>query len=408
MSQQILAAYKKYLNPNYAGFLERLGLDCTVEKAEGSLIRDSRGDEFIDFLAGYGIFNLGHNPPEIIAALRSEFDGLPMWNRPFLSEPLAQLASKLVEITPAELDRVFICSTGAEAVDSAVKLARLSTGRAEIIAAEGGFHGFTLGALSVSGIAQQSHPFKPLLPEVRHVPFGDAKALLDAVSDKTAAVLLEPVQAEIGAVSPPAGYLSAAREICDRSGALLLIDEARTGMGRTGPLFAIEHESIAPDVLILGKSLAGGIVPIGAIIAHSKIWRRFGLSFAMSASSFAGNRLACVAALATLKVFTEQEVLKKGKSVGQALWNRLSKLAAEYSKLVSGVSGKGLLAGIHFHDHRIANEVVLRSIRKGLLIGIAFCQRRCILLEPAITIPPSELHQGMSLFCEVLETIEKQ
>jgi putrescine aminotransferase len=181
-----------------------------------------------------------------------------------------------------------------EAVESALKLSRLATRRIEIVAAKNSFHGFTLGALSISGVPSQSRPFQPLLPGVKHVPFVDSKALDSFVTENTAAVVLEPCQAEVGAENPPLGYLKKAREICDRYGALLIIDEVRTGMGRTGPLFAIENANIVPDILVLGKSLGGGIVPIGAVIARPHTWRRFGLSFSMSASSFAGNRLACV------------------------------------------------------------------------------------------------------------------
>jgi putrescine aminotransferase len=225
---------------------------------------------------------------------------------------------------------VFICSTGAEAVESAIKLARFVTRRPEIVVAEGAFHGFTMGALSASGIPVQSRPYRPLLPGIRHVPFGDADALAGAIGDDTVAALLEPIQAEIGAVVPPDGYLANAREICGRTGTLLMIDEVRTGIGRTGPLFAIEDENITPDVLILGKSLGWGIVPIGAIVARSQVWGRFGLSFAMSASSFAGNRLACVSALTTLEILTEEDVLDSGRLAATTLWKGLTEIATSY------------------------------------------------------------------------------
>jgi len=402
MSSQVLAAYREYLNPNYASFLERLGLDSTVAEAKGALIRDHRGREYVDFVAGYGVFNLGHNPQRVVMAVRSEFDGAPLWNRPFLSAPLAELAARLVDLAPGDLSRVFICSTGAEAVESAIKLARLATGRPQIVAAEGAFHGFTLGALSVSGVPPQSRPFRPLLPGVRHVPFGDVDALSAAVSSDTAAVLLEPIQAEIGAETPPVGYLPAAREICDRAGALLVIDEVRTGMGRTGPLFAVELERVTPDVLILGKSLGGGIVPIGALVARPQIWGRFGLSFAMSASSFAGNRLACVAALATLATLAEEDVMANAQLAATTLWEGLTDLVAGYPGLVNGLTGKGLLLGVHFQNSHVVEEVVCRAIRKGLLIGAAFCNSRRILIEPPLIITLAEVRRGLGVLWEAL------
>ena len=400
-SERLLEAYREYLNPNNATFLERVGLDSTVTEARGALIRDDRGREFVDFVAGYGVFNLGHNPPRIIEALRGELEKLPLWNRPFLSEPLAELAARLVALAPGDLNRVFVCSTGAEAVESAIKLARLATRRPEIVAAEGAYHGFTMGALSASGIPGQSRPFQPLLPGITHVPFGDADALAAAVSDKTAAVLLEPYQAEVGAATPPDGYLAAAREICDRAGALLMIDEVRTGMGRTGPLFAVEHDSVVPDVLMLGKSLAGGIVPIGAIIARSDLWGRFGLSFSMSASSFAGNRLACVSALAALTVLEEEAVLDAGRSAANSLWTGLEQIASDYPTV--GLTGKGMLVGVHLGNNRVAGDVVTGAIARDVLVGTAFCNGRCILIEPPLVINSDEVAKGLAGLRAALE-----
>lgn len=406
MTDALLATYRECLNPHYADFLQRLGLDCTVDEAKGALIRDSRGREYVDFVAGYGVSNLGHNPPRIVAALRSELNGLPLWNRPFLSAPLAKLALKLVELAPGGLERVFICSTGAEAVESAIKLARLATRRREIVATQGAFHGFTLGALSASGIPAQSRPYRPLLPGIRHVPFGDADALSAVVSENTAAVLLEPIQAEIGALTPPVGYLVAAREICDRCGTLLMVDEVRTGMGRTGSLFAIEEEHVTPDVLILGKSLGGGIVPIGAIVARPHLWGRFGLSFAMTASSFAGNRLACVSALAALETMAEENILERGRSAAATLWKNLTEIVAGYPGTMARLTGRGMLIGLHMRNRRTANKLVCQAIRRGLLISTAFCNSRCILIEPPLIAGPTELLRGLETLREALDTIE--
>jgi putrescine aminotransferase len=405
MNQELISKYRKYLNPNHTAFLQRLGLATTIKEAKGTVLRDDQGRSYIDFVAGYGIFNLGHNPPRLLEALRRELDSFPLWNRPFLSAPLAELAEKLASLTASGLSRVFVCSTGAEAVESAIKLARLSTRRVEIVATEGAFHGFTLGALSVSGIPAQSRPFRPLLPGVRHVPYGDTESLSKAMSKKTAAVLLEPIQAEIGAVTPPEGYLTAAREICDRSGALLLVYEVRTGIGRTGPLFAVEQEGITPDVLILGKSLAGGIIPIGAIVAQDRIWDRFGLSFSMSASSFAGNRLACVAALETLAIVETEDVLKRGQKVGTILRTGLENLAADHPALVKGLTGRGLLLGLHFFGSREANEVIRRCIEGGLLVAAAFCSNRCLLIEPPLTIESGEVARGLRILTEACHRV---
>lgn len=397
---QVLEAYERHLGPRYAHFLEERGLAATVEEATGSTIRDSEGRAFIDFVAGYGLFNFGHNPPRIVEALRDELSASPLWNRPFLNERFAEVTEKLVSLTPDGLDRVLLTNTGAEAVESAVKLARLSTRKSRIVAAEGGFHGFTLGALSVSGIPSQTRPFRPLLPGVDHVPFGDASAMDEALDEDTAAVVLEPIQAEVGAIEPPDGYLAEVRELCDRYGALLVIDEIRTGMGRTGRLFAIEGEEVVPDILLLGKALAGGIVPVGALVASSEHWTKVGYSFAMTASSFSGNRLSCTATLATLDFLEEAAPLAQGAKNSAILEKAVTRIAGDVPGSVDGITGKGLLLGLHFETPDAARKTVSRCVGSGLLTATAFCNSRCILLEPPLVMEEETTSRGAEILAE--------
>jgi putrescine aminotransferase len=407
VSESVLQAYRAHISSNYADFLERMDLACTVEEARGTIIRDSRGRSFIDFIAGYGVFNFGHNPSDVVRALCAELEAAPLWNRPFLQAPTARLAERLAALTRGALDRVLLCSTGAEAVDSAIKLARLSTRRTEIVAARGAFHGFTLGALSLCGIPVHARPYEPLLPDVTHVAFGDAPALAAAVSARTAAVVLEPVQAEIGAETPPAGYLAEARSICDAAGALLVVDEVRTGMGRTGPLFAIEEDGVMPDILLVGKSLGSGIVPIGAMLAHRRIWGRVGLTFTMSASSFSGNRLACIAALATLDQVDRSDVLERARKSAAVLRAGLEQLHTAHATLLDRITGRGLLVGLHFRTPQMASDVARIAIQRGLLVATAFCNNRCILLEPPLTITEAEIGQALHVLSEACDTTRR-
>ena len=395
--QRWLESYRAHLSANYAEMLERLDLAVTAPDAHGATVRDSRGRSYTDLVAGYGVFNFGHNPPAVLDALSEELRGAPARGGPFLNAPLAELAERLAALAGGVLNRVFVCSTGAEAVDSALKLARLSTRRREIVAARGAFHGFTLGALSVSGVPAQTRLYEPLLPEVRHVPFGDADALAAAVTSETAAVILEPIQAEVGAETPPNGYLARARAICDASGAVLVVDEVRTGMGRTGPLFAVEREGVWPDILVAGKSLAGGIVPIGVMLAHPRLWGRFGQTFSMSASSFAGNRLAAVAALSILSLVETSGVLEQARAPSEALWEGAEQLRRSHPHVVSRITGRGMLAGIHFTTGMTAGHVVRESIRNGVLAATAFCNPRCLLLEPPLVISVEEIRRAMSV-----------
>ena len=404
MSESLLGAYRDHISRNYADFLARLDLASTVKEARGATLIDARGRTFFDFVAGFGIFNFGHNPPDVVRALRDDLEAAPLWNRPFLSAPLAHLAGQLSALTSGALEHVFICSTGAEAVDSAIKLARLATRRTEVVAAQGAFHGFTLGALSLCGIPVHSRPYAPLLPDVTHVPYGDATALAAAVSSRTAAVVLEPVQAEIGAEAPPEGYLREARAVCDATGALLIVDEVRTGMGRTGPLFAIEEDGVMPDVLLIGKSLAAGIVPIGAMLARPGLWARFGLTFSMSASSFAGNRLACVAASATLRLIEQDDPLANGRARAEVLRAGLEDLRDQFPDLLQRVTGRGLLLGLHFAAPAMAMAIVRASIEHGLLVATAFCNNRCVLLEPPLIVEHTQVERALEILtvaCEV-------
>lgn len=403
-NDELLQAYGRHMGRPYAQSLERQGLASTVAEARGATIVTGDGRKLIDFVAGFGVFNFGHNPPQVVRALAQALGAQPLWNRPFLSEPFAKAAAALVKASPPGLERVLFTSSGAEAVDSAIKLARLATGRQGVVAAEGGFHGFTLGALSVSGIPAQSRYFEPLLPGVRHVPFGDGGAMAAAVDASIAAVILEPVQAEIGAITPPAGYLREVREICERNGALLIVDEVRTGMGRTGPMFAVEEEGVTPDILLTGKSLAAGIVPIGALLAPARLWTRVGLSFAMSASSFGGNRLACTAAAATLDLVRKKGLLQQGEAAGAALEAALKDLPTGEGVLQQ-VTGRGLLRGIHFADPRTAADVVRRTIERGVLVAAAFCNPSCILLEPPLVANQEQIRRGVAVLSSVCREI---
>lgn len=406
IEKELLEGYRKYISPNYADFLDRFGLAHTIREAKGAVILDCWGKSYIDFVAGYGIFNLGHNPPSIVGSIQKELGSNPLWNRPFLNQPLIQLVEKLVKLTSEQLSRVFICSTGAEAIDSSIKLARLATRRLKTIAAAGAFHGYTLGALSVCGIASQRKAFEPLLPGIELVPYGDVKAMDDSVNEETAAVILEPIQAEIGGETPPEGYLTSVRKICNKAGALLIIDEVRTGMGRTGPLFSVEREGIVPDILVIGKSLAGGIVPIGAMLAKSNLWGRFGLTFSMSASSFAGNRLACAAAMETLNTLEREKILEKGKENGVLLWAGLEGLQRQHPGLVKRITGRGLLIGVHFADSKKAGEVIRLCISNGLLVANAFCNNRCLLIEPPLILERKQGEIGLEILENACRKVE--
>ena len=261
-AEQLLKTYADLINGSYVNFLRRFGIDKVAVKAERATITASDGTEYIDCVGGYGLFNLGHNHPRLAQAIKAQVDGKGLFTRPFISEIQVELAKKLKDVTPEDLSCSFICNSGSEAIDSAMKLARLCTGKPEIIAAENSYHGFTFGALSASGISAFKRQFGPLLPGIVHVPFGDFSALEKNVSDETAAILLEPIQHEAGIAIPEFDYFQKVIELCDQKGILLILDEIKTGIGKTGAWFAANHFDFCPDILVLGKALGGGFTQL--------------------------------------------------------------------------------------------------------------------------------------------------
>ena len=397
----LLIHYEQYYNAQNVEYLRRYGLLNTVKEASGAEIIDSGNKSYIDFIAGYGIFNIGHNHPRVTKELIRELSSNSGWNRPFLNEPHIHFIRALVELTDGELDKVFICSTGAEAVDSAIKFTRLITGKSHIISAAGAFHGYTIGALSLAGLPRQIKPFLPLLPGVTHVPYGDFHALRDAITEKTAAIILEPVQAEIGAVDSPHGYMYRVNELCLEKEILFIVDEVRTGVGRTGTFFAVQEEGFYPDMLLTGKSLGGGIVPIGALLTKSMHWKRFEYSFAMSASSFAGNRLTAVAGLKVLEIMKDENILQNAVMIGNKLIHELQIIVGKYPDLFSSLTGRGMLLGLHCRNKLITERIVKGCIDSGLLMAPAFCNPACILIEPPLVLSEEQADKGIGIINDV-------
>jgi putrescine aminotransferase len=404
-NNNIIEDYARHYSAQHIEYLRRYGMLKTVKEAIGAEIIDSDDKSYIDFVAGYGIFNIGHNHPRVITELVAALQSKAGWNRPFLIEPHAKFIHELVSVTNGQLDKIFICSTGAEAVDTAVKFTRLIAGKPHIISASGGFHGYTIGALSLSGIPRQITPFGPLLSDITHVPYGEIDALRNEITEKTGAVILEPVQAEIGAINPPTGYLKKVNELCSENGVMFIIDEVRTGVGRTGPFFSVQEEGFYPDILVAGKSLGAGIVPIGALLTKSKHWKRFEYSFAMSASSFAANRLTAVAGLKVLEIIKDENILQKSVIIGKKLKHELGIIGEKYPDLFSYLTGRGMLLGLHCRNKLITDKIVQRCIEEGLLIAPAFCNPSCILIEPPLVLSEAQVDKGIKIINNVCSTL---
>jgi acetylornithine aminotransferase len=307
-------------------------------RGDGAVVVDEAGKSYVDMLSGLAVNALGHNHPAVVAAVTQQIATLGHVSNLYVAEPPVALAELLLALS-GRRGRVFLCNSGAEANEAAFKLSR-RTGRTEVVAAVGGFHGRTMGALALTGQPAKADPFRPLPGEVVHVPYGSAAALEQAVTDRTAMVILEPIQGEAGVVVPPPGYLAAAREITARRGALLAIDEVQTGIGRTGHWFAHQAEGITPDIVTLAKGLGGGL-PLGACIAFDAAADLLGPG--SHGSTFGGNPVCCAAGLAVLRTIAGEGLLDHVKRVGEQLRRGIEALGHD---LVREVRGAGLLLGV--------------------------------------------------------------
>ncbi|MGH2694292.1 MAG: acetylornithine transaminase [Actinomycetota bacterium] len=333
-------------------------------EGRGATLHDAQGRSYIDLVAGIAVASVGHAHPAIAEAVAKQSARLIHVSNLYLTRPQAELSDRLAELTGGMLS--FFCNSGAEAIECALKLARRwarssnASSEAKVICAEGGFHGRTFGALAATGQASKREPFAPMLPGFVHVPFGDIEALAAQMDESVCAVLLEPIQGEAGVVVPPDDYLSLTRTLCDRHGALLILDEIQTGVGRTGDWFAHRHYGVTPDVMCLAKALAGGL-PMGACLARPEVAGAFAPGD--HASTFGGGPVQSAAALAVLDVIEEEGLLQRASSAG-------ARLAAGLRGVFPGmeVRGRGLLIGIDL-GAPIARAVVEAALADGVLVN---------------------------------------
>ncbi len=331
-------------------------------KGEGAVLTAEDGKQYVDFLGGIAVNALGHAHPAVVAAVTSQIQQLGHVSNFYVSEPSVALAELLLALA-GRPGRVLFCNSGAEANEAAFKISRL-TGRTHVVATEGAFHGRTMGALALTGQPAKQDPFRPLPGDVTHVPYGDAEALRNAVTGETAMVILEPIQGENGVVVPPSGYLTAAREICTSTGALLVLDEIQTGIGRTGHWFHHQGEGVEPDIVTLAKGLGGGL-PLGAAIAFGPAADL--LTPGMHGSTFAGNPVSCAAGLAVVRTIAGEGLLDHVKRIGEQLRRGIEGLNHPF---VKNVRGAGLLLGIVLNQPNAA-EIAAQLREAGFLVNAA-------------------------------------
>ena len=363
--------------------------DIVVVRGRGARLFDENGREYIDCAANVGVSSIGHGNEAVARAVYDQYLTLGNCYSMFYNPVRAELAQKLASLAPGNLNRVFFCNSGAEAAEAAIKFARASTGRPEIIAAMRGFHGKTMGALAATWGPEYQRPFAPMLPGLKHVPYNNLAKLEAAVIDKTAAVLLEVIQGEGGVRIGDREYFQKVRQICDANGVLLIIDEVQTGFGRTGTLFACE-QFVEPDMLCLAKSLAGGI-PMGAVLCNDRI----NVPVKSHTSTFGGNPTACAAALASVDVIEKQGLVEKSKTLGEYFLKELGTL--ESSK-IREVRGLGLMLGIELKEK--AGPYVQKLMEKGVIVLLAGAT--VIRLLPPLVITREEIDTVVAALKDIL------
>lgn len=368
--------------------------DVAIVRGEGARIWDVDGRSYIDCAAGIGVASVGHSHPAVVQAITQQAQQLITCQEMFYNDRRAQLLQRLANVLPPGLNRFFLCNSGAEAVEGAIKFARLSTGKPDVVAAQRAFHGRTLGALSATHKNKYRDPFLPLVPGFGHAPFGQIQPLADAVTGQTAAVILEIVQGEGGVRLGTADYFQAVQELCQQRDVLLIVDEVQTGFGRTGRWFAFEHMDIQPDLVCMGKAMAGG-VPMGAVALGRRVAP---LPPGVHGSTFGGNPLACAAALATLRVIEEESLIVRAADLGDYL---LERLQAIESPLVRDVRGLGLMIGI---DLKVRVMPLVKALaQRGVQVLTA--GSTVMRLLPPLVISRQEADDVVAAITKVLRTV---
>jgi putrescine aminotransferase len=389
--QDSIENFNEHVNPGWLKYRKSVSTDAAFVEWEDSqeTFKDTLGKEFIDCLGGFGVYTAGHRNPEIVKVVKAQLKRYALHSQE-LVDPLRGYLAKLVSMcTPGDLKYSFFCNGGAEAIEMALKLARLASGKHYYISTVNGFHGKSLGAVSATGKGIYRKPYLPIIQGVQHVEFGKADAAetairnLVAVGESVAAMIVEPIQGEAGIILPPEGYLKELREVCDEYGVFLILDEIQTGMGRTGSFWACEAYDVVPDILVFGKAFGGGIMPITGIIARPHLWtlELQENPWILGSPTFGGNPLACAAAIAAIKFTIEKDMPAQIKKKGAYFMAKLEKLQKRHPILVD-VRGRGLLIGLEYPTPEIGWAVSKGLFKRGVMTGGTLNNSKVNRIEP--------------------------
>lgn len=378
-------------------------LGLVVERARGASVWDAAGREYLDLLSGIGVANVGHCHPEVVAAVHAQAERYlhVMVYGEAVEAPQVRLAERLAVLAPGALSVTYFCNSGTEAIEGAIKLARKATGRARLVAFRGGYHGDTLGALSLCDSPVYRPPFEPLLDGVEFLPFDDPAAVT-RIDAAVAAVVVEPIQGEGGVRVPGAEFLPALRARCDATGALLIFDEVMTGFGRTGSWFAGQHWNVVPDVLVLAKALGGGL-PLGAFVGRPELMATLSHDPPLAhVTTFGGHPLSCAAGLAALEVMAREDLPARAAALG-AHWRQ--RLAALIGPVLTGVRGRGLLIGLDFASPALTQAFCAAAFRRGLILNWTLHRDTVVRLAPPLVISEAETDRALAAIAATLDAL---
>lgn len=419
MTEETLVHFNDYVSPGWLKYRKSVSSDseggAVLEwEDSGAYVEGLNGEKFIDCLGGFGIYTCGHRNSEILEVVKKQLDHQALHSQELLDPLRGYLAKAVADITPGDLKQCFFTNGGAEAVEMALKLARIATGGRWYISMVGAFHGKSMGAVSVGGKNTYRVPYTPMVQQVQHVRYGNAedvrKAIenLQAVGESVAAVILEPIQGEAGVIVPPKGYLAEVRKICDETGVALIFDEIQTGMGRTGTMWRCEAEGVVPDIMTFGKAFGGGIMPITGIVFKPKMWgeQLIDNPWLLGSPTFGGNPVCCAAALATIRYMLKNDIPGICKEKGKMLKDGLQSLADKYPEIIQEVRGEGLMLAVEFCSCDLGYETSKGLFARRVMTAGTLVNAKTIRFEPTAVISEQDIKDVISRMDESLADVK--
>tara|TARA_Y100000996_G_scaffold413822_1_gene402981 strand:- start:5556 stop:6743 length:1188 start_codon:yes stop_codon:yes gene_type:complete len=374
-----------------------------IIKAKGSYLWDKTGKKYLDFIAGVSANPLGHSHPSVIKEIKKQVDKYMhiMVYGEYIQKPAVELSEFIINKLPKNLEVIYLTNSGTEAIEGAIKLAKKSTGRKELIAAKNSYHGSTHGALSLLGLKNQKKGYGPLLPNIKYIRFNNENDI-NIISNKTAAVVLETIQGGAGFILPKNDYLNLIKKKCEKVGALLILDEIQPGFGRTGKLFGFENYDVTPDILVMGKGMGGGL-PIGGFCSSKKLMKLFEKDPMLGhITTFGGNPVIASSALASLKIIYETNLMDEINEKENLFRNNLK------HPLIKKINGRGLMLAIIFDNNYIANKLILNAIEKGLILFWLLWEKKAVRISPPLNISKKEINKGCKIIINILDNLHQK